>query len=290
MRQFLFLFLLIPLVFSCSSDEGEEEVGLDTTVEFQELNVSYGADAKQTYDVYLPANRSTSSTKVLVLVHGGGWVEGDKSDVSGLVSGIQDILPGYAIVNMNYRLTTGMNYPLTHQLDDVNTLMDHIDSESDYYGFQDSYAMLGVSAGGHMILQHAYTRNDKGYIKVACNIVGPTYFLDPSYIESDIPSYQFLAASFQVITGVPVTDTDFYDGISPLKQVSSNSVPTIQFFGTEDELIPNTQGPLLAEALDNANVPNEITFYEGEGHGWTNELNYLDAFIKIKAFLAVHMN
>ena len=172
---------------------------------YEELDLSYGADVRQAYDVYLPAKRSTSTTNVIVMVHGGGWVEGDKSDVTGLVDVVKQVLPDFAVVNINYRLTTGMNYPLTDQLDDVDNFMKHLDQESDYYGIKENYVMIGVSAGGHMILQHSYTRNDNNNIKVACNIVGPTYFLDPSYIESDVPSYQFLAASFQLITGVPVS-------------------------------------------------------------------------------------
>ncbi|MFT4565730.1 MAG: acetyl esterase/lipase [Saprospiraceae bacterium] len=288
MRNFIFLFLISTLYFSCSSEE--EDTSLDTSVVFEELNLSYGTDVKQKYDVYLPPNRSASTTDVIVLVHGGSWVGGDKSDVTDLVDVIQEILPDYAVVNMNYRLTSGMNYPLTDQLNDVDNFMVHIDEESDYYGISDSYVMIGVSAGGHMILQHSYSRNDNRKIKVACNIVGPTYFLDPSYIESEIQSFQLLAGSFQLLTGVPITDTEFYDAISPLKQVSSSSVPTIQFFGSEDELIPITQGPLLAAALDAVNVPNEITIYEGEGHGWADPLNWLDTFQKIEAFISLHVN
>ncbi len=288
MRHLIFLFIISTLLLSCSSEE--EDISLDTSVVYEEIDLSYGMDGKQKYDIYLPANRSATTTNVIVLVHGGGWVEGDKSDVTGLIDGIKLLLPDYAVVNMNYRLTTGMNYPLTDQLDDVDSFMEHIGEESDYYGINDSYVMIGVSAGGHMVLQHSYTRNEDGKIKVACNIVGPTYFLDPSYVESNISSFRFVAASFQLITGIPFTDTEFYDAISPLKQVSTSSVPTIQFFGSEDELIPVTQGPLLAAALDQANVPNEITIYEGEGHGWADELNWLDTFQKTAAFISLHVN
>ena len=73
------------------------------------LNVSYGVHAQQVYDLYLPANRSTSKTKVIILVHGGGWSEGDKEEMDGFVSLIQENHPDYAIVkhqlcisNFNY--------------------------------------------------------------------------------------------------------------------------------------------------------------------------------------------
>lgn len=43
------------------------------------MNVSYGASAEQKMDVYLPANRSVS-TPVVMLLHGGGFVAGDKNE------------------------------------------------------------------------------------------------------------------------------------------------------------------------------------------------------------------
>jgi acetyl esterase/lipase len=43
-------------------------------------NVSYGTDASQKMDIYLPPGRTTAATKAIILIHGGGWSSGDKSD------------------------------------------------------------------------------------------------------------------------------------------------------------------------------------------------------------------
>src|SRR5688500_14622580 len=67
-------------------------------------NVSYGNHPKQTMDIYLPSNRTTSSTKVLIAIHGGGLISGDKSDLAEHVETLRKRLPGYAIFNINYRL------------------------------------------------------------------------------------------------------------------------------------------------------------------------------------------
>ena len=42
------------------------------------INVSYGTDARNKLDIYLPAERDIS-TPVILLVHGGSWFEGDRS-------------------------------------------------------------------------------------------------------------------------------------------------------------------------------------------------------------------
>jgi acetyl esterase/lipase len=46
------------------------------------VDQSYGEDSDQTYDLYLPAER-TLETKVLILIYGGGWTSGDKSRMDG---------------------------------------------------------------------------------------------------------------------------------------------------------------------------------------------------------------
>jgi acetyl esterase/lipase len=72
------LFTFCYRVFvACQKDTGDDnKENAEQTI----LNVSYGADTAQRMDVYLPANRTTTDTKVLVLVHGGAWSTGDKTE------------------------------------------------------------------------------------------------------------------------------------------------------------------------------------------------------------------
>src|SRR5665647_1775326 len=67
-------------------------------------DLSYGESAQQKMDIYLPDNRSPAATKTIVVIHGGGWVEGDKSEMNPYVDTLRKLIPGYAIVNLNYRL------------------------------------------------------------------------------------------------------------------------------------------------------------------------------------------
>jgi acetyl esterase/lipase len=71
------IFILILFFFNaCSTDDGENS-DLKTAEATELKNISYGADAQQTYDIYLPKNRSLN-TRVMLLIHGGGWTSGDK--------------------------------------------------------------------------------------------------------------------------------------------------------------------------------------------------------------------
>ena len=86
----LFYLFICLTILSCNNEsetEGELDV-LDPSLYYEELNISYGNDHEQTFNLYLPSNRSTI-TKVMVLVHGGGWISGDKNEMNLLELNLQ---------------------------------------------------------------------------------------------------------------------------------------------------------------------------------------------------------
>src|SRR5688572_23654531 len=98
MQRFLLLSLLF-LGIACKKESSDNENAAQT-----HTDISYGPDALQKMDIYLPANRDTNNTKLMVLIHGGAWIEGDKADFN--IPDIKKLLPEYAIANINYRLVT----------------------------------------------------------------------------------------------------------------------------------------------------------------------------------------
>jgi len=69
----LVFLLLLSIIFiaSCSSNSTDNENSnpLNPIEAYEELNISYGSDSDQVFDLYLPSNR-TSATKKIVLIHG----------------------------------------------------------------------------------------------------------------------------------------------------------------------------------------------------------------------------
>ena len=122
------LFGLACLLISCSNDSNNSPNLPQKSLEFQKLtNVSYGVDSDQIYDIYLPENR-TSNTKIMILVHGGGWSSGDKSSMNYLVDLYRNDFPDLALVNINYRLSDENNPPYPMQIDDITTIINQLKS------------------------------------------------------------------------------------------------------------------------------------------------------------------
>ena len=280
--KILVLSLLLILI-SCS--DNEDPIQQDFSDATQELDIAYGDHPLQNYDLYLPAGRSTTSTDLIILIHGGARNSGDKADVFGIVELLQATMPTYAIANINYRLDIDPNNLFADHMADVASVVTDLTEQNQELGISQNIIMAGVSAGGHMTLLYSYAYNTNNYVKIAANIIGPTYFLDPSYTDGSNPTYLATIAALTTATGIPLSDIEYYENASPLGAINSSSIPTIQFLGDQDPLIPTTQGTLLQAALSNQGIPNKLIIYLGEGHGWTNPDNWTDTAVKLKEFV-----
>ena len=275
------LIILVSLsLFTCSTEnttnsENEEIIPLQY---FEALNVSYGDDDDQKFDIYLPASR-TLSTKIIILIHGGGWSSGDKSDMDGFVDLIFQNFENIGVVNMNYRLADENNLPYPMQTDDISSVIEHLKTNQNEYVIDDNYGFIGTSAGAHLAMLWSYALDANSDINMVCSIVGPTNFTDPAYLNNSNPELQILIDLF----GVDVA-TAFLEEVSPYHRVTSSAPPSILFYGGLDPLVPITQGTDMRDKLAELGVIHEFTLYENEGHGWVG-INALDTWSKLKTFI-----
>jgi acetyl esterase/lipase len=276
--KIIFLFLIVA---GCSSDTTTDNI-LDPLKYHEELNVSYGIDSKQKIDIYLPANRTTN-TKTLILVHGGGWTSGDKSEMNPIKDFIRQDLPNFAVVNINYRLADTNNTPYPMQIEDISSVINHLKSNAEQYSISENFGFIGISAGGHLSLLWSYGFDLDNNVKMVCSIVGPTNLTDPNYLNTTNPELQNI---LNVFGSNP--DQSFLEEVSPFHQVTTSAPPTILFYGGQDPLVPNTQGTDLRDKLQTLNVEHEFTLYPNAGHGWSG-LELLDTWVKLKSFIQTHL-
>ena len=193
-KKLLFASLFLGLYFGCSKDSPEEQT---TKTEpgvvdaYEALNVSYGSDANQVFDIYLPENR-TNTTKILILIHGGSWVSGDKSDMNTIKTFVSALHPDVGIINMNYTLAGVNTPPIPLQTDDISAVVDYISTNKSSLIVSDDIGFIGVSAGAHLSLLWSYAYDDNDQVDMVCSIVGPANFTDPAYYDNLIyqPIYQ----------------------------------------------------------------------------------------------------
>jgi acetyl esterase/lipase len=249
-------------------------------------NVAYGTDALQKMDVFLPANRATTTTKVMIVIHGGGWSLGDKTDMAAYVDILKTRLPDYAFFNINYRLTSTANsIPFPAQELDVKAVTDFINSKRAEYLISDKFVLLGASAGAHLALLQAY-KNATPKIKAVVDLYGPTDM--PDMYTNPASTFVTATSIAFVVTGnpfgTPALFPAIYNSSSPINYVTAVSAPTIIFHGGADSLVRPTQSSRLITKLIQNNVVNQYVLYPQENHAYLGaSLN--DTFDKTIAFL-----
>jgi acetyl esterase/lipase len=282
LKKISFLFLFLALCLGCSKDSSEEETtaAVPEAVEaYQALNVSYGSDENQVFDIYLPENRTTS-TKILILIHGGSWVSGDKSDMSSIKAFISALHPNVGIVNMNYTLAGINNPPIPMQTEDISMVVDYLSMNKSSLIVSDDIGFIGLSAGAHLSLLWSYAHDVNNQVDMVCSIVGPANFTDPAYYDNVL--YQPV---FQLFGNPSI---EFLESASPYHRATTSSPPTLLFYGGMDPLVPTSQGVDMDAQLTTLGVPHEFHFYPEEGHGWDGE-NLLDTTSKISTYINTYI-
>ena len=276
MKNSYIVILFLGLLFGCSSSEDTVPAPTLPLTEQNLTDVAYGTDPQQKMDVHLPANRTTD-TKVVIVVHGGAWVEGDKDDITYLADGMIAEFPDYAVVNINYRLATQSSPAFPKQVEDMQQVIQFLKDSG--YTISHNYAFIGGSAGAHLAMLYSYKYDTGHDVKAVCDIVGPADFTDPAYVTH--PLYSFAA---QALLGTANITPQLIQNVSPIAHITAQSPPTISFYGGVDPLVPASQGPRLKAALDAAGVYNEFNFYPNGGHADWDETTNADVYAKIVAF------
>ena len=270
------LFILFLISFSCTKDGSS--IDYDAEVK---TDLAYGEDVKQRLDLYLPDNRTQVSTKLIIILHGGGWSDGDKKDLNGYVSAIQARLPDYAIANVNYRLAKNGQNLFPAQEEDIKKAVAYLMNNADNYGYRQNYVLLGLSAGAHLALLHSYKYPVPYRASAVVSFFGPTDL----FALYNNPPGAYTPVMLQNVTGTtPALNPGLYMQSSPTNYVNAQSSATLLLQGGRDPLVPVSQAEMLKAKLDANRVPTSYIFYANEAHGWIGS-SLEDSFNQIKAFL-----
>lgn len=249
--------LLSFLVFSCGNHQE------DPNITERKYDVSYGPDARNKMDVYLPAGRSTS-TPFILLIHGGAWVAGNKSDLNGFQEGL--LQQGIASASMNYRYASqSVHYPQLMQ--DVALAVDYCVGNADNWVIRkNQYMVGGSSAGAHMSLLYSYSYDTDNRVSGVISLAGPTDVTDTDWLNYAV--LVGLIGNIEVMTGDTYVINQplalSYTSASPRKNLKN--VPTLMIHGTNDEVVFYSQSQKLDTALTNASVQHKLVTINGAGH------------------------
>ena len=236
----------------------------------------------QKLDLYIP--EGTGPFPVVIMVHGGGFMFGDKADGAGLTGVDQLLAAGYAVASINYRLSGEAQYPA--QIFDTKAAVRFLRANASQYNLNpDKFGAWGASAGGNLVsllgttcgvaeLEGDLGNNDQSScVQAVVDWFGPIDFLkmqeqlteagcSASTDEASSPESKLVGAPIQTVPEkVALTN--------PMNYITPDDAPFLIENGTADCNIPPVQNKNLADALSAVIGADNVTYVslEGAGHG-----------------------
>jgi acetyl esterase/lipase len=281
MRKLYLLFIPIILFFSCKDDDYE---ALDLDNSYKEIiDTAYGEHARHKIDLYLPENRN-ANTKLIVMIHGGAWISGDKSDLKASVEAIRRLAPDIAVANMNYRYIDGQSVLIQQQIHDVEKAINFLTTNANKFNISTKIALVGASSGSHLAMTYAYKYENKN-IKSVGNYFGPTRLDAKEWYDSFNLGLFISVEDLLIPLFGEKWDEQLYSSFSPNAILNkTNGKPTISFHGALDPVVPKDHSKDLDAKLKQLNIPSAYHEYPTSFHFlFDNDLN--DSYPKLLAFI-----
>ena len=197
-----------------------------------------------------------------LLVHGGGWSRGDRTEVGGpLRDGLARA--GIAWLAIDYRLAPQHHYPAP--VEDVETAIRWTKQHAARLKLDPNrLALVGESAGGHLVVM-AVVRADE-----STRVSAVIPFFAPVDLESDTERRGGLSASLKGLFGRNDVDEEtrrLLREASPIQHVRSGLPPFLLVHGTADMSVPYEQSTRLRAKLSALGVPCELITIPDGTHG-----------------------
>ena len=264
----------------------QQEVKLETSQKWEDVNYAGDDQAYHTCDIYLPKVEK-AAYPVVIHIYGSAWFSNNSKRMADLGTIVKALLDaGYAVVCPNHRSSMDAQWPA--QLHDIKAVVRFVRGEAAKYKFDTSFiATSGFSSGGHLSSVTATTSgqktatvgtvnidlegqignytNQSSAVNAACDWSGPIDLTnmdcgDHMQMGANSPEDMLLKSKLS-------EEPDKYRSLSATTYVDKNDPPIIIFHGEKDNVVPCCQGKEFFETLTAAGVKTEATFVPEGGHG-----------------------
>jgi len=278
---FLILFIFIVPLGACQtpanagltipSTTAQEYLSKLGTVE-KDIDYSNADLVNLKLDVYYPLTASWP-VPVVIYLHGGAWIEGDKSEAAGSPEVEELIKRGFLVVSVNYGLAP--QYKILEQEENVKCAVRFLRANASYFGIDpDRIGALGGSAGGHLVALLGTADKTAGMdasggfpdqssrVQAVVDMFGPT---DLRALFSAYPSIVL-----EELVGTSDFNSALLDKIIPLTYISADDPPFLILHGDKDDVVPLSQSQILYQRLLSAGVPATLVVVQNGGHGFNS--------------------
>jgi acetyl esterase/lipase len=211
-------------------------------------------------DLYRPEGGEVATRTAVILIHGGGWVLGDRHMVEPLAA--QFAARGFLAVGVEYRLVREAPWPA--QLDDIIAAVRWMADNADSLGINpDRIVLAGASAGAHLAMLAAAALREKPRVAAVLSLFPASELtVDPEPEKGLFNASMLLGAD---------ASAEAVRAASPLHQLSADFPPVFLLHGGKDWMVDPVASIRVYNKLVDLGVPAELHIVAGALHEFTGE-------------------
>jgi len=197
----------------------------------------------------------------LILVHGGGWVTGDRKwNMAPLFEHFARA--GFATFSISYRLANDF-FRFGSAIDDVRLAVRHVRQSAARYNIHPfRIALVGESAGGHLAAMAALL--DPGSVQGVVGLYTPTDLESLARTSPIVPPQIRDAIEGSVFAAML---SGQLRNLSPVHHIRPDAPPFLLIHGTADGIVPYSQATAMMERMKAAGTRCQVMTVSGGGHG-----------------------
>jgi acetyl esterase/lipase len=226
-----------------------ETAASDDIVVYRDLSYREGGSRNWKLDLAMKKVSPGKPRPGIVVIHGGGWIEGDKSsfstangDVPGNIQHFAKL--GFVAVTVNYRLSSEAPFPAA--LEDCKTAVRWLRAHSKEYNLdRDSIGAWGNSAGGHLALllgmgdKNAGLASDGPFHDQSSSVQAVASDSGPIDLVEQHRSGVLREVCTRFMGGPPEGErVAAYKRASPIDQINADVPPLLLIYGVDDAQVP----------------------------------------------------
>lgn len=223
-----------------------------------------------TLDIYTPrafVGRKGRNVRTVILVHGGGWQAGDRTDLELQAVQLARSLK-VVVVSVNYRLATEAAWPA--QRDDVNAAIRFVRQNAKRFNVDNRRtAILGSSAGGQIAANVATYGPGKKRFRGLVTLSG---LVSPLLMAEQNPGYSNAVVPEMLLRCLPADCPTRYQSATALTHLDRKDPPSLMFHSLNELSWGPSQARQFVRASRAIGVPATLVVLQGKRHGidtWT---------------------
>lgn len=202
-------------------------------------------------DFYRAVRSDGRPAPCVIVVHGGGWDSGDRTQLPGLNHWLAR--QGYAVAAISYRLAPQAQWPAPRE--DTLAALALLKARAGELGLDAGrFVLLGRSAGGQIAQATGYTAGDPA-IRGVIGLYAPSDLVFGYVNTHENDMLKSPALMRQFLGGTPESARAAYESASAIYHVTPRTPPTLLLHGTIDALVWYRHSERLDAKLAEHGVP-----------------------------------